>query len=205
MANLEDRGWHLTVPLLRVSLTDYNYFRDYDPQIGRYVESDPIGLKGGINTYANAGGNPLSKVDPRGLANPGELACFAGPNPVCDVSVVVDAITTLVGAAAIAEAATSDDAPSNVIPFPNASSATATSVRNCPTDDYCKRNARRLNTERNFLIDAQALTLPMGDKETLIALNNDILKFNREVEAHNKLCPQLLVLPLPTLGNQGRL
>jgi RHS repeat-associated protein len=26
----------------------YNYFRDYDPQVGRYVESDPIGLDGGV-------------------------------------------------------------------------------------------------------------------------------------------------------------
>jgi RHS repeat-associated protein len=45
----------------------YNYFRDYDPSIGRYVESDPVGLKAGINTYAYVGQDPLGGVDPLGL------------------------------------------------------------------------------------------------------------------------------------------
>ncbi|GIK35996.1 MAG: hypothetical protein BroJett010_25550 [Gammaproteobacteria bacterium] len=45
----------------------YNYFRDYDPQVGRYVESDPIGIEGGLNTYGYVGANPLRDVDPLGL------------------------------------------------------------------------------------------------------------------------------------------
>jgi RHS repeat-associated protein len=48
---------------------NYNYQRDYDPQVGRYVESDPIGLHGGsFSTYSYGGGNPISDVDPKGEA-----------------------------------------------------------------------------------------------------------------------------------------
>ncbi len=44
-----------------------NGYRDYDPSIGRYVESDPIGLEGGINTYQYANAAPAMHKDPTGL------------------------------------------------------------------------------------------------------------------------------------------
>jgi len=93
----------------------YNYFRDYDPQLGRYVQSDPIGLDGGINTYGYVGGKPLSYSDPNGLVpNPAEAACILGPNPVCVGGVAVDAATWVIAPAAVAGAAayaTSDSGP----------------------------------------------------------------------------------------------
>ncbi|HET6498800.1 MAG TPA: RHS repeat-associated core domain-containing protein, partial [Coriobacteriia bacterium] len=47
----------------------YNYFRDYDPTTGRYVESDPIGLRGGISTYSYVGANSLKRSDSLGLVD----------------------------------------------------------------------------------------------------------------------------------------
>lgn len=50
-----DTGWH------------HNGFRDYVPALGRYLQSDPIGLAGGTNAYRYAADNPLSYLDRRGL------------------------------------------------------------------------------------------------------------------------------------------
>ena len=58
----------------------HNSRRDYDPSIGRYVESDPIGLLGGINPYAYVDGKPLRYTDPSGLDNPG-MGPYCAPPP----------------------------------------------------------------------------------------------------------------------------
>ncbi|MBK8962192.1 MAG: RHS repeat-associated core domain-containing protein [Candidatus Competibacter sp.] len=51
----------------------YNYMRDYDPQTGRYIQSDPVGLEGGVNSYLYTDGNPLANTDPTGEVAQGVL------------------------------------------------------------------------------------------------------------------------------------
>jgi RHS repeat-associated protein len=60
----------------------HNGFRDYDPTIGRYVESDPIGLLGGPNSYSYVGGNPIKNTDGLGLCSTDQLPAPAPVPPL---------------------------------------------------------------------------------------------------------------------------
>jgi len=77
--------------------THYNFYRDFDPSIGRYLESDPIGLWGGLNTYAYVEQQPLKLKDPLGLwgffgQGGGSAGGHVGPmglNATCGLAVSV--------------------------------------------------------------------------------------------------------------------
>jgi RHS repeat-associated protein len=64
-----------------------NWHRDYDPSIGRYLQSDPIGLQGGINTYTYALDNPILNSDVTGLDST-SIACAFGDSAACNQWVV---------------------------------------------------------------------------------------------------------------------
>ncbi|MDX1374033.1 MAG: RHS repeat-associated core domain-containing protein [Burkholderiales bacterium] len=67
------------------TLLHYNYFRDYDPGLGVFKESDLIGLDGGLNTYSYVAGRPLTYFDPKGLVNiHGNWCGPGGSGPIQD-------------------------------------------------------------------------------------------------------------------------
>jgi RHS repeat-associated protein len=71
----------------------YNYRRYYDPQTGRYVTQDPIGLEGGINLYRYANADPVNLTDPTGEILP-QAAAFAACMGACALETAAENFVT---------------------------------------------------------------------------------------------------------------
>ncbi len=129
--------------------TSQNHWRDYDRNLGRYIEGDPVGIDGGQNVYAYVEGDPLNEIDPSGLFDPraltiaeraalGEEAAGLGPeDPFADLAAGVTLGVGLVVAAIL---------PNPTLPQTTAANGIGTRARNCPSpnhDDECEELLRR--------------------------------------------------------------
>ena len=85
----------------------YNYSRDYDPRLGRYIQSDSIGLRGGLNTFGYANQNPMMFIDPLGTL-PAAALCASGVYPTIG-KFIVDVITVCIGAIVLSSDSTEED------------------------------------------------------------------------------------------------
>lgn len=113
----------------------YNHHRDYEATTGRYIQSDPIGLAGGINTYAYALGQPTKLMDPLGLSTYVCKRPLGGPPGPWSPPVVNHqylCVDTPSGKVCGSTTASSGGALDNTFPFGPGSPGVPTS----PTTDY---------------------------------------------------------------------
>ena len=130
------------------SKLNYNYFRDYNPLTGKYMQSDPIGLLGGINTYGYALQNPINYYDPNGKAATAVQGAIAGGAiggpPGAVIGGIIGAGIGL-GGYLLFDMLNGDEG------LPN----DATNDDTCPPDDFCTELRKNSNSYQGRLLEEE--------------------------------------------------